>query len=76
MSEETTEAEVKSDEQEAASPELTVSDLNMLKQVIDVATQRGAFKANELVQVGTVYNKLETFLNAVASQQPQSKGDK
>jgi hypothetical protein len=76
MSVETIEAEVKSDEQEAASPELTVSDLNMLKQVIDVATQRGAFKANELVQVGTVYNKLETFLNAVASQQPQSKGDK
>ena len=64
MTEETkvSEAEVKEVEQ-AASPELTVSDLNMLRQVIDVASQRGAFKTNEMVSVGTIYNKLDSFLN-------------
>jgi len=55
----------------AGGPELTVNDLNLLKGIIDVATQRGAFKPNEMVTIGTVYNKLETFLTAVAQQQKQ-----
>jgi len=50
-------------------PELTVQDLNAIKQIIDVASQRGAFKPNEMMTVGQTYNKLEAFLNAVASQQ-------
>ncbi|SVB50045.1 uncharacterized protein METZ01_LOCUS202899 [marine metagenome] len=54
---------------EQSNLELTVNDLNLLRQTIDVATQRGAFKANELLTVGTVYNKLETFLSAVSEQQ-------
>ena len=37
--------------------DLTVQDLNTLRTVIDIATQRGAFKANELQAVGTTYNK-------------------
>jgi hypothetical protein len=39
-----------------------------LKQIIDVSTQRGAFKGNELMSVGQVYNKLEVFLNSVQAQ--------
>ena len=54
---------------EAQSPELTVTDLTAIKQIIDVASQRGAFKPNEMVTVGQTYTKLETFLNAVAAQQ-------
>tara|TARA_Y200000002_G_C22457153_1_gene568827 strand:- start:175 stop:465 length:291 start_codon:yes stop_codon:yes gene_type:complete len=53
------------------SLELTVNDLQLLRQTIEVATSRGAFKANEMVTVGTVFNKLETFLSAVAQQQQQ-----
>jgi hypothetical protein len=60
-------------EQQSASPELTVNDLSAIKQIIDVASQRGAFKPNEMVSVGTIYNKLDTFLTAVATQ--QSKGE-
>ena len=33
--------------------ELTVSDLSNLKQIIDVASSRGAFKPNEMTVVGT-----------------------
>jgi len=55
------------------SLELTVNDLQLLRQTIEVATSRGAFKANEMLAVGTVFNKLETFLTAVA--QLQNQGD-
>ena len=48
--------------------ELNLQDLVAIRSIIDVATQRGAFKANELVTVGTVYNKLAGFLDAVAKQ--------
>lgn len=51
-------------------PDLTIQDLQSLKSIIDVATQRGAFKANELMVVGQTYNKLDAFLSAVAKQQP------
>lgn len=52
-----------------AAAELTVQDLQALKNIIDVSTQRGAFKGSELMSVGQVYNKLEAFLGAVAQQQ-------
>jgi len=71
---ETTEAPAGNTE-ESKAPDLTVQDLQSLKAIIDVASQRGAFKPNEMVSVGQVYNKLDLFLNAVAAaqqtQQPQ-----
>jgi len=54
---------------EQQAPDLTVQDLQSLKAVIDVASQRGAFKPNEMVSVGQVYNKLDLFLNAVQAAQ-------
>jgi len=48
-----------------ANNTLTIQDLQTVAQIIEVATQRGTFKANELVNVGTVYNKLTTFLSGI-----------
>jgi hypothetical protein len=56
-------------EQQAPAPDLTVQDLTAMKSIIDVASTRGAFKPNEMTTVGTVYSKLEAFLNAVQAQQ-------
>lgn len=56
-------------------PDLTVQDLSSLKAIIDVASQRGAFKPNEMVTVGSVYNKLDAFLNAVQQQQAPKEGE-
>lgn len=53
-----------------AQPELTIQDLNNLRAIIDVASQRGAFRAVEMQAVGSAFNKLNDFLNAVAPQQP------
>ena len=45
--------------------DLNISDLAALKSIIDVASQRGAFRAAELEAVGKTYNKLNTFLEFV-----------
>lgn len=52
----------------APAPDLNISDLNTVKSIIDIATQRGAFKANELEAVGKAYNKLSAFLDHVVKQ--------
>lgn len=49
--------------------QLTLVDLASIKNIIEAASNRGAFKANELTQVGTVYDKLAAFLKAAQSQQ-------
>lgn len=53
----------------ATAPDLNISDLVALKSIIDVASQRGAFKANELEAVGKTYNKLNNFLESVAKKE-------
>lgn len=70
------EADAKTAEREAANkaPDLNVSDLTAVKSIIDVATQRGAFRANELEDVGKIYNKLTAFLESIAEQQKNSQG--
>ena len=69
---ETAQAAAPQQHQEDASPELTIQDLTSLKSIIDVASQRGAFKPNEMVTVGQTYSKLEGFLTAIAAQQGQN----
>jgi hypothetical protein len=53
--------------------ELNLNDLAAMKQIIDIASQRGTFKANEMAAVGTLYNKLSTFLDTVAKQAEAQK---
>jgi len=58
--------------------QLSITDLAVLKNVIDVACSRGAFKAAEMKQVGEIYDKLTAFLNAVVAQaeaQTQQQGE-
>ena len=47
---------------------ITVADLNLLKNIIDLASARGAFRAGEMKEIGEVYNKLAAFLDAVIAQ--------
>ena len=48
---------------------LSIGDLKNLTSIIDVASTRGAFKANEMAGVGFLYNKLQAFLAKVAPEQ-------
>jgi len=52
-----------------ASTDLTIQDLSSLRQIIDIACQRGAFKPGEMEQVGSTYNRLNAFLEDIARQQ-------
>ena len=51
------------------SADLNISDLAAIKSIIDVASQRGAFRAAELEAVGKTYNKLSTFLESVTKKE-------
>ena len=48
---------------------LSIGDLKNLSTILDVASTRGAFKANEMAGVGFLYNKLQAFLAKVAPEQ-------
>lgn len=44
-------------------PNFTIDDLDKCKTIIDVACKRGAFNANEMTNVGNIYDKLTMFIN-------------
>jgi hypothetical protein len=48
--------------------ELNIQDLALARAVIELATERGTFKANEMANVGALYNKLDAFLKEVEAQ--------
>lgn len=47
---------------------LSVTDLALIKNIIDLACSRGAFKASEMRSVGEVYDKLAVFLDTIIAQ--------
>ena len=53
-----------------AAPGLTLQDLVLVAQVIQLTSQRGAFKAEELTQVGGLYDKLVAFLQSTGAIAP------
>lgn len=55
----------------APAVDLNINDLAALRSLIEVVTQRGAFKANELSSVGVLFDKLNAFLNAAQAAQAQ-----
>tara|TARA_E500000178_G_scaffold308032_1_gene321397 strand:+ start:1904 stop:2185 length:282 start_codon:yes stop_codon:yes gene_type:complete len=55
--------------QQPAGTDLSIADLKNLATIIDVASTRGAFRANEMATVGAMYNKLQAFLVKVAPPQ-------
>lgn len=48
--------------------QITISDLALIKSLIDVSCTRGAYKAEEMRAVGEVYDKLTAFLDSVIKQ--------
>lgn len=60
-------------DQTPKAPELTINDLAALRNVIEVVTARGAFKANELSSVGILFDKLTTFLEASTKKETSTE---
>ena len=59
----------------AQGPALSLDELSMLMQIVDLAVQRGAFRGNEISQVGAVFDKLNSFLGAVAQANQPAEGE-
>ena len=47
---------------------ISITDLAVIKNMIDVACERGAFRAAEMKTVGEVYEKLVSFLDLAIAQ--------
>ena len=65
-------------ESAAPAPALGVNDLKLMANIIEVVSNRGAIKANEMAAVGTLYNNLMSFLianGAVNVPQPEVADD-
>lgn len=58
-------------EQQNVPDSIGLNELAVLAQIVDLATQRGAFRANELTQVGAVYDKLDKFLGFIKQQKEE-----
>ena len=62
-------SETFTDGAEAPIQTLTLVELDQIAQIIDLASQRGAFRGGELQAVGSLFNKLTDFLGNVKAQQ-------
>ena len=56
--------------QQEQQPSLNLQDLILVAQIIQVSSQRGAFKADELANVGALYNQLIAFLQSTGALTP------
>jgi|TARA_B100001093_G_scaffold520492_1_gene616737 hypothetical protein len=52
---------------------LQISDMQTVLNIIDLASTRGAFRSNELSQVGAVADKLGAFLQQINAQAEADK---
>lgn len=56
--------------EETKIPGLSLQDLAMVLLVIDTVSQRGAFKGEELADVGALRDRIKAFLDYQQAQQP------
>jgi len=56
-------------QQEATEPQLTLADIALMGNIINIVSRRGAFEAAELKAVGELYEKIVAFL-----PQPEQQG--
>lgn len=68
--------------QEAPQPQagqpagLSLQDLITVTQIIQLSSQRGAFRAEEMEQVGALYTKLVAFLQSTGALTPPEAEEK
>lgn len=57
------------------APTLTLQDLTLTANIIDLAVQRGAFKGAEVETVGQQFNKLVAIIQSIAPPAEESEGE-
>lgn len=74
-------SETENVEQPASETTLGLTDLALMANIIQITSQRGAIKAEEMETVGTLYKKLAAFVNANTpaaeeSEETETTGEK
>jgi lipid II:glycine glycyltransferase (peptidoglycan interpeptide bridge formation enzyme) len=77
INEEETEATNTTDEDQAgvATPGLSINDLRVFKQIIDICSARGAFKAEEFSSIGDAYERLASFLAMIDASNAEAEAE-
>ena len=57
------------------NPGLSLNDITACVTIIDIVTKRGAFEGPELAEVGTLRNRLDSFLTAAAAAEAPAEGE-
>ena len=52
---------------------ITLNDLVVLRNIVHIASRRGAFSAEEFTDIGTVYNKVDKFLKKNIKEESKEK---
>ena len=52
---------------------ITLNDLVVLRNIVHIASRRGAFSAEEFSDIGTVYNKVDKFLKKNIKEESKEK---
>ena len=53
---------------ENTNPNISIQDLATIRDLLDLACTRGAYRADEVRSVGEMYEKLTQFLKSVVEQ--------
>jgi hypothetical protein len=60
---------------ENSDPKITLADIASMLSIIEAVSSRGAVRAEELVAVGELYNRLKTFMEFAKQQIEQTQGE-
>ena len=56
------------------STDLNIGDVMLVEQIIRACQQRGSFRAEEMLQIGTLYQKILKILKTEQERQEQMQG--
>ena len=70
------ESETQTQTQGGLETSITLNDLVMLRNIVNVASKRGAFSAEEFSDIGAVYNKIDSFLKVNLKKMEETEEEK
>ena len=70
------ESETQTQTQGGLETSITLNDLVMLRNIVNVASKRGAFSAEEFSDIGAVYNKIDSFLKLNLKKMEETEEEK
>ena len=69
------EAQQEAQQEQAQATQLQLSDLLLCVQAIQLASTRGAFRAEEFTQIGNVFDRVTAFLKASGAIKSADTGE-